>query len=277
VELNRAGVEALERGDLETADARFSVALEYNPRFVEALSNQGLVELQRGNFARARQLLTRARRLNPDIAQPHHGLGILAERDNRRDSASEHYREALRVDPGFAPARANLARLLFDAGQLEHALVQFKRLVEVASEELVGHTGLAETLFSLERPGEAETVIGQARQRFADAPELVLLEARAHLRRGDFEGALELLTPLAHQRDDLGAAALAWIAVCELARGRPRHAISAAHRVLELDPQSPVAAYALGKALAELGDPAANAWLERARNLAPTSPLRRVR
>src|SRR6188768_4000823 len=76
--LNEAGVAALAAGDLETADARFSLALEYNPKFVDALTNQGLVELQRGNFERARQLLTRARRLNPDVAQPHHALGVLA-------------------------------------------------------------------------------------------------------------------------------------------------------------------------------------------------------
>src|SRR4051812_49530539 len=70
IALNRAGAEALAEGDLETADARLSLALEYSPRFVEALVNQGLVELQRGNFDRARELFTRARRLNPDVAQP---------------------------------------------------------------------------------------------------------------------------------------------------------------------------------------------------------------
>ena len=44
--MNEAGVAALAGGDLEAADARFSLALEYNPKFVDALTNQGLVELQ---------------------------------------------------------------------------------------------------------------------------------------------------------------------------------------------------------------------------------------
>ena len=127
VALNRAGAEALAKGDLETADARFSLALEYSPRFVEALVNQGLLELQRGNFERARELLMRARRLNTDVAQPHHALGILAERQARPDEASRHYYDALAVDPGFAPSRAPLARLLFDAGMLDDALSQFRR------------------------------------------------------------------------------------------------------------------------------------------------------
>src|SRR6187431_3572701 len=156
--LNEAGVAALAAGDLETADARFSLALEYNPKFVDALTNQGLVELQRGNFERARQLLLRARRINPDVAQPHHALGVLAERERRPDRASEHYRDALRVDPGFAPARANLAHLLYDGGLYEDALVQFRRLVEVAPDATAAHVGLAATLLHLERVSEAREV-----------------------------------------------------------------------------------------------------------------------
>src|SRR5689334_24847059 len=69
VSLNRAGAEALAEGKLETADARLSLALEYSPHFVDALVNLGLVECQRGNFVRARQLFLRAQRLNPDVAQ----------------------------------------------------------------------------------------------------------------------------------------------------------------------------------------------------------------
>src|SRR6476469_8136580 len=95
VALNQAGTEALAEGNLETAEARFALALEFHPRFVEALTNLGLVEMQRGNLARATLLFERARRINADLAQPHHALGVVAERTRRPDVASEHYREAL--------------------------------------------------------------------------------------------------------------------------------------------------------------------------------------
>src|SRR5262249_51362356 len=144
-------------------DARFTLALEYSPTFVDALTNEGLVELQRGNFERAQQLLERARRINPDLPQPHHGLGVLAERRQRPDLASRSYREALHVDPGFVPARANLARLLYDAGYFEDALVQFKRLVEVAPEDASGYAGLAAALMRLQRRDEAHAVIEAGR------------------------------------------------------------------------------------------------------------------
>lgn len=271
IELNRAGVEALEQGDLETADARFSLALEYNPHFVEPLVNQGLVEMQRGNFRHARQLLARAKRLNPDIAQPHHGLGVLAEREHRPDIASKHYREALAVDPGFAPARQNLARLLFAAGQWEHARVEFKRLVEVAPDQPAGYSGLAESLLHLNRTTEADAVVREGYQKFPDSAELVVLQARTLLRGGNADAAVEMLTPLAHDRDDTAVVALGWLATAELARNKPRFAVGAARKALALDPHDPVAVYALATALTELGDPGAPAWVARAKQLAPGS------
>lgn len=273
VALNNAGIEALARGDLETADARFSVALEYSPRFVDALVNLGLVELERGNFERARTSFERARRLNADVAQPHHALGVLAERTSRPDRASLHYYEALRVDPGFAPSRANLARLLFANGQTEEALVQFQRLVEVAPGDASAVAGLVETLLRLRRTEEADQTLAAATTHFPAAPELTLLSARRDLRLGQFDAACERLAPLAARRDELGAAALGWLATAELARGRPNYAVSAATAALSLVPESSVATYALAVALAELRSPDAEAWLARARRMAPRDPL----
>lgn len=267
--LNHAGVEALQKGDLETADARFSLALEYNPHFVEALTNMGLVEMQRGNFDRARQLLNRARRLNPDIAQPYHGLGVLAEREQRPDLATKHYREALAVDPGFAASRANLARVLFQAGMLERARLQFKRLVEVAPDDPTGYAGLAESLLRLGRTPEAEQITEQGVQRFPGSPELALLSARTELRHNHANKALEMLAPLADAHDDTAVAALGWMATAELSLGHPRRAVGAARRALSLEPNDPVSTYALAMALHHLHDPGARSWLLRAARLSP--------
>ena len=270
--LNNAGIEALARGDLETADARFSVALEYSPHFVDALVNLGLVEMQRGNFARARQLLERARRINPDVAQPHHGLGVLAERERRPDLASEHYYEALRVDPGFAAARSNLARLLFAFGLVDEALVQYQRLVEVAPGDPLALAGLAETLVRLGRTNESDAVLARALERFPEAPELALLDARKSLRAGDAEAALARLQPLAGRRDELGAAALAWSSAAELSQGELESATVSSRAALRLDPESSVATYVLAACLARSGSPDAAPWLAKARRLGLLSP-----
>jgi protein O-GlcNAc transferase len=265
--LNNAGIEALARGDLETADARFSVALEYSPRFVDALVNLGIVEMERGNFVRARQLIERARRINPDVAQPHHALGVLDERERRPDRASENYYEALRVDPGFGPARSNLARLLFAFGSVEEALVQYKRLVEVAPDDPSARAGLAETLVRLGRVSESDAVLTGALERFPDSTELVLLDARKRLRAGDIGTAIARLEPLAGRHDEVGAAALGWIATGELSRGEPEAAAAAARQALRLDPESSVATYVLAVCLRTLGSPDAAPWVAKARRM----------
>ena len=194
-----------------------------------------------------------------------HALGILAERQARPDEASRHYYEALAVDPGFAPSRANLARLLFDAGMLDEALIQFKRLSEVAPDSPEAAQGLAETLLRLGRVDEAEAITRSARERFPDSPELTVLAARSLLRQGNIDRAVELLSPLGYGKDDVAVSALGWLATAELLRGQPRLAVGAAKRALELEPSSPVATYAMAQALEALGDPAAIAWQRRAR------------
>src|SRR5690606_37667599 len=171
IELNDEGIGYLASADLETADTRFRLALEYNPHFVEALVNLGLVELERGNFTRAGQLLQRARRINEHVAHPHHGLGVLDERVGDREGAAAHYRDALAVDPGFAPARLNLARLLFDANDLYHAKAEFAKLTQVAPGLAEAHAGLAETLIRLGRRREAEQVVQTQAPRFPESAE----------------------------------------------------------------------------------------------------------
>jgi Flp pilus assembly protein TadD len=116
-------------------------------------------------------------------------------------------------------------------------------------------------------------LLAEASRRFPSAPELVLLEARVALREGRHEAACAKLAPLAERHDEIGGAALAWLATAELVRGRPSHATGAALRALELVPNDSVATYALALALAELGSPDAPAWLARARRNSPADPL----
>lgn len=269
VELNRAGAQALAAGDLETAEARFALALEYHPRFVEALTNLGLVEMQRGNLERARVLFERARRYNPDLAQPHHALGVLAERERRPDVAAEHYREALRVNPGFGPSRANLSRVLFAAGLYDEAREQFARLVASDPGDRSGAIGLAETLLRLGRDAESDEVVDRARRTFGDLPELVILVARSELRRGAYDRAEERLAPLTGGSDDVARAAWSFTASARLARGDGEGALAAAERTFALDRNDPVATWVVAMTLRRARDPRALRWLERAHALAP--------
>jgi tetratricopeptide (TPR) repeat protein len=271
VELNELGAMALQEGDLEAAGARLNLALEYNPEFVEAITNLGLVEMQRGNFTRARQLLNRAKRLNPDLAEPHHGLGVLAEREHRPDVAQQHYQAALAIDPGFVPARSNLATLFLESGLYEDALVQFRRLYEVAPESPLGHEGLAESLLALQRHEEALSIVEAGLQSFPGSPGLTIALARLSLHAGELSNAMALLRKVAGRNDDYGAQACAWLAVGHLTASAPERAVGAAQKALAMAPDHPLASYVLAVSLDTLNAPEAKRWLEQAIRLNPNN------
>jgi Flp pilus assembly protein TadD len=251
IDLNAAGAHALEQGDLGTAEASLSVALEYSPRFVEAWINLGYVELRRANFEGARRDFVKARDLNRDVPGPHHALGLVAEKEGQGEEAEKFYRAALAVDPGFPPARLNLARLLYARGQYENAREQFDRLRQIAPEAPAAWAGYAETLIELGRFTEAEAVVAEGRARVGDASELMLVVARQHLLRAEWDDAEAVLAPIIGSADrSLACAALGWIAVGRAARGDGPGAAQAANAALAIDRDDPVARYALRAAAA---------------------------
>jgi tetratricopeptide (TPR) repeat protein len=273
LELNALGAEALQSGDLETAAARLNVALEYNPEFVDAITNLGLVELERGNFERAEQLLRRATRVNPDIAQPHHALGVLAERRGKGKDASLHYRNALQVDPGFAPARANYARLLLRSRLANDALLEFHKLIEVAPNSVAGYRGQIESLLLLERWIEADAALTRAEETFAEDPGLLLSRARWSALTGNLPQAEPLFEALFLRRDDFSIEAFGWSSLLALQAGNLERALQLARNGVALDPKRALPTYALALALDAKGAASASAWLERARLLDPENPV----
>lgn len=242
IELNQNGAAALAAGDLETAEARLGIAIELNPRFTEAWVNLGYVELQRGHLAAARKNFVKARDLNPDLPTPHHALGLLADQRGLGKEAEGHYRQALKVDPAFLPARENLARKLFERASFDDAREQYLRLTQIQPDALQGYVGLSECYFRLDREGDASDVIGRARARFGDVPEVRMLVARLQLRGEAFAEAEETLAPLTSDPNHSRAAsAWAWIAVSRKARGDAKGAKQASSESLALDPANAIA------------------------------------
>jgi len=254
--LNWAGAQALARGDLESAEASLSVAIEYSPRFVEAWVNLGYVELRRGSFDQARRDFLKARALNRDLPAPHHALGVLADALGEGPAAEGFYRDALKVDPGFAASRANLARRLFARGQYENAREQFQRLREVEPGGAEGWAGEGECLLRLDREAEADTVVAAGRAHAGDAPALLLALARLRLAAGAWEEAEAILAPLTGGDDRARAgAAWSWIAVARAGRGDAEGSREAARAALAVNRDDPVARFALGTVSAGRGTP----------------------
>ncbi len=244
-ELNRTGAEAFAKGDYDTAVARLSVALEYQPRFVEAWVNLGLVELARGDVDAAERRFRHALAIDVDAASAYLGLGLVMERRGDAAAAESSYRRALAIDPGLPEPRANLARLLAARGALDEARDQLQRLVEIRADEPAGWLALAEVLWRLDRPEQASQIVDEACDRLGARPETELLLARRDLQGGALVPAIDRLSALSRVPGPVGRAALGWLAVARCLAGDVAGAVASATSALGRDPDDALAKHVL--------------------------------
>ncbi|MEM6459252.1 MAG: tetratricopeptide repeat protein [Planctomycetota bacterium] len=89
--------------------------------------------------------------------------GTMAEIDRELDTAERHYRRALALEPGLAPAANNLAMVLADGGgDLDEALAFARAAVAAAPEDPNYHDTLAHVLRRAGRLDEARAAIQRA-------------------------------------------------------------------------------------------------------------------
>jgi tetratricopeptide (TPR) repeat protein len=176
VALNNDAAQNVARGDLDRAAAELRVALEYNPRFIEATYNLGLIEFERGNYVAARDQFLRAQTLNRDLPWGSFGLGLVADATNRLADAALHYRDALSVDPGFSVARINWASVLTKRGNLEGAFVELKKCAETAPQQAEIWIMLVSTASQLGRFGELDDLVSRAALHLGE-PEASVVKA----------------------------------------------------------------------------------------------------
>lgn len=152
--VNNRAVEALTRGEYDSAEARFTAALKLAPEFAGAAGNLGVLRRRRGDIPGALDAYRRALALEPhnpsilgnlaalyaslglereataalrladlSVATPYTILarGDLEAADGRYDSALRFFRRAARLDPRIPEPQLAIARLAGARGRLDEA------------------------------------------------------------------------------------------------------------------------------------------------------------
>jgi len=235
IEHNRVGADRLAAGEIDDAEARFRLALEYHPRFAEPHANLGVVMLRRGDLDAAELHLRNAIRLNPDFDEAYSNLGVVLLRRGDFDGAAEAFERALAVDPGLVDARQNLADVWMMRGDLPQARAQLMRLVQVvdaadARRWARAHGMLAYAELRLDRPDAARERADHVLARDPDEPLAHVVRGILAAQSQEYDTAL---THLARAEDDrvAGFDARVRIAAIQVAQGE---VVAAAPRVRAL-------------------------------------------
>jgi tetratricopeptide (TPR) repeat protein len=205
--LSNLGVAVQGKGRVGEAIGLFREALKAKPTHVEAWLNLGNALGKTGDIDGAIVAFREAERLQPD--EPAIGSMLRAaletkqratatpaakakvnpeawasfERANemrgrgRLDEAAASYREAIRLEPGFAEAHNNLGSVLGRQGRAAEAIAEISKALEIAPDLSAAHNNLA---IVLAMQGDAE----QAARQFAEVLRLDPRDAGAHFNLG---------------------------------------------------------------------------------------------
>ena len=202
------------------------------------------------------------------------------------DSAVQAFRQAVKLNPGSAPAQLALGRQLFQKADLEDSIYHLREAHRLAPGDIAAVTSLAQVLVKSERFKEAIELLESHAGDPAASPEVFSLVGVAYASLGRFSQAVPMLEMaarrependrayflLGYARAELGQAEAALSAYETAIRlnpgagvyynhyasvlerqGRLSQAAENLQKSLALQPNSAIAHYGLGRVLVQMG------------------------
>lgn len=164
---NMLGVIFHDRGLFSKAHKNFEKALEINPAYTEAALNLAVTYNDLGRYEEAKQIYSRVLSHTPSrpdeldpfvrgkVANMYADIGDVYLSSGLYSQATQEYRKALDMGPGFVDIRLRLAQSLRDGGQREEAVLELRRILEERPEFSSARLHLGITLYALGRSQEA--------------------------------------------------------------------------------------------------------------------------
>jgi tetratricopeptide (TPR) repeat protein len=264
--LDRAQALHLE-GRFSEAEAHYRNVLECEPDAVEAIRGLGALAYQHGRVDEAVALFARGVKIWPIAADFHANLAESLRIANRPDQALKHVREALALDSSLAEGWNTLGLLEHTQGRYPHAESAFREAIRVRPGYATARVNLASTLSKQGRFNDAAVALRTALQLEPENAAALTNLGQLMIESGDvglLDEAGSLLRRAIAVAPGLAPAINSLGNVLRL-QGDFEDALSCYQRALELDPRGAMPCHNIGKLLEQQGryDEAAR-WFERA-------------
>jgi len=169
------------------------------PKEAKQEVQRSLQALGKNDVEAAKKHLLKAVDLAPHYAEAWNQLGVIAYQTADHPAAEQHFRRALKEDPGAYFALVNLGGALLAVGKDAESLEINQRAVRRAPEDALAHAQVGKSYLVLRDFGKAETHLRQAKAldpRHFSSPQLALadlyfLQARYQERIRELEEYLE--------------------------------------------------------------------------------------
>ena len=167
-----------------------------------AYLNLGVMQVQRGRFADAAQLLEKAAALDSERPEVQRALGLAYFNARQYQAALAPLTRALAAQPGDARLARMLAMTALSSGNYVQAAGLLEKDAALEQDPALQYAyGVA--LVHTGRAREALEVCSRLLKQRGDSPELSVLVGQAEAQLGDYQAALEALTRALRQNSDV--------------------------------------------------------------------------
>ncbi len=173
------------QGQIDKAIAIYQGLLRQRPHDAELLSLLGLALARQGQTRLAIPHLQQARAYRPADPSASFNLGVAFLFEGEHDKARDCFADALRLDAGFLPAKANLAALYLGEGRAAEALPLIDDLIARGRPSASSWVNRGIALDLLQRPIEACTAFERAVSIGGDDPQTLVYLGRAYAAAGE--------------------------------------------------------------------------------------------
>jgi tetratricopeptide (TPR) repeat protein len=251
---------ALKKGNSDQALDYLSRVPHEHPMGIQALLQQGQIELRRNRARFAADKFREAIKVKPDLAQAHKELIYILSLQLRRQELAAEFKALSEIEPlTFEQA---FHWCLTRGSQWEPVEISeiMTRFLKADPDDHNSRLALVDALRKLQRLDEAEKELGLLP---LDNPDARAARAMLALDRGNDEEAEKILSegPTQH----LGLALLR--GRLAMARNDNLKAIAAFKAALTADPENREAVFGYAHSLQRANDPAAKKWLDLSGNL----------
>jgi len=171
------GDEARIHKDYGSAVADYQKALRANPKDSMLYNKLAIAEFQFGENSAARKTLRQAVKLDPHNAIAFNNLGVIDLMDRKYKASVNHLKQALALDESDATAHVNLAEAWMDLKQVDRAMTEYSRALELNRDILSSDNG-----------GVVAQVTTPEQRAY-----ISFLIAKLYAEKGNIDGALEYL------------------------------------------------------------------------------------
>lgn len=180
---NNLGSALFGLGRFEEAAASFARAVKLDPRYGQAHFNLALTHLKLGREREANASLM-------DAVRAFFETGDLHLREGRLEEAAAAYRELLRIDPEYPPARLRLGLVHNAERRFGAAVEELRKAAAAPPQAALAHEGLAEAFYGLGKHAEAVAAADRAVALQATRAGAHYIAGLAHVALGQRQQAL---------------------------------------------------------------------------------------